>query len=91
MIVTAVAARKGTARHDRDGCGGAQGNPLGLLFTAPLLTFSAVMGVAILGMFYSEHARGGVVPAAPVAVIGAVVALSICGAYAFLRQIKTPQ
>ena len=44
MIVTAVTARKRS--------------PLGLLFAAPLLTFSAAMGIAILSMFLAETRAG---------------------------------
>ena len=53
MIATAVSLRRR--------------GPLGLLFAAPLLTFSAAMGVAVLAMFYSVLAWEGV-PAAPVVV-----------------------
>ncbi len=74
MIVTSVAARRRS--------------PLGLLFAAPLLTFSGVMGVAILAMFATERARGGTVPSAPVVLISIVVALSVYVAAAFLRQVK---
>ncbi len=59
----------------------------GLLFAAPLL-ISAVMSVAILCMFYAEHARGVAVPAAPVVFVGIVVLASLYGAVAFLREIR---
>lgn len=74
MIVTAVSVRRN--------------GPLGLLFAAPLLTFSAVMGVAILSMFLVEQVRGGSIPAAPVVILSSVVLASVYGAWAFLRQIK---
>ena len=72
MIVTAVAVRRR--------------RPLGLLFAAPLLVFSAVMGVAIISMFAVEWARGGVTSAIPVVFIVFVVAVSVHGAYSFLNQ-----
>jgi hypothetical protein len=65
-----------------------QRNPLGLLFAAPLLTFSAVMGVAILAMFAAERAKGGTISAVPLVIINTVVALSVYRAVAFLRQLK---
>ena len=73
MIATAVSLRKR--------------GPLGLLFAAPLLTFSAAMGVAILAMFYTAFAWGGWISALPVAIIVAVVVASLLGAWAFLRKI----
>jgi uncharacterized membrane protein YeaQ/YmgE (transglycosylase-associated protein family) len=73
LIATAVSIRKR--------------RPLGLLFAVPLLTFSAVMGVAILSMFFVEHTRGGSISAAPLVIIGAVVLVSVYGAYSFLHQI----
>ena len=58
---------------------------IAFLFAAPLLTFSAVMSVAILSMFYAEHARGMAISAVPVGVIGVMALLSMYGAWAFLR------
>jgi hypothetical protein len=62
--------------------------PLALLFAAPLLTFSSVMGIAILAMMLTQHARGASIAVAPVAVMAAVVLVSLYGAYAFLRRIS---
>jgi hypothetical protein len=75
MIVTAVALWRR--------------RPLGLLFAAPLLTFSTVMGVAILAMFYTALAWGGSIPVAPVVVIGSVVLLSLCGTCFFTCSVNT--
>lgn len=61
--------------------------PLALLFAAPLLTFSAVMGIAILAMMLTQYTRGASMAVVPLAVITAVVVLSLYGAYAFLRRI----
>jgi hypothetical protein len=72
MIVTAVSCQKR--------------RPLGLLVAAPLLTFSAVMGIAILSMFTIERARGGAIQAAPVFVMSIVVLLSVYGSYSHLRH-----
>jgi hypothetical protein len=74
MIITAAALRKR--------------KPLGLLFAAPLLTFSAVMGVAILAMFAAERARGRATSVVPVVVIGIGVAATVYGAWAFIRPIE---
>jgi hypothetical protein len=74
MIVTAVAVRKR--------------KPLGLLFAAPLLTFSAAMGIAILCMFAAQHARGVPVSGVPIVVIGAVMVTSVYGSYTFLAAMK---
>ncbi len=74
MIVTAVAVRKRM--------------PLGLLFAAPLLTFSAAMGIAILCMFAAQGARGVPISGVPIVVIGAVVVMSLYGAYTFVRELK---
>jgi hypothetical protein len=74
MIVAAISVRKR--------------GPLGLLFAAPLLTFSAAMGIAILAMFFAEHARGGAISAAPVVVMSGVVLVSIYAVYAFLRSLS---
>ena len=74
MIVTAVTARKRS--------------PLGLLLAAPLLTFSAAMGIAILSMFLAEHGRGVPTSVVPVVVISFVVLVSLYGTYAFLREIE---
>jgi hypothetical protein len=74
MIVTAVAVRNRS--------------PLGLLFAAPLLTFSAAMGIAILCMFFSEQLRGVPVSIVPIVVIGVVVLVSVYGGYAFVKAVK---
>jgi hypothetical protein len=74
MIVTAVTARKRS--------------PLGLLLAAPLLTFSAAMGIAILSMFLAEHGWGVPTSVVPVVVISFVVLVSLYGTYAFLREIE---
>jgi hypothetical protein len=60
--------------------------PLGLLFAAPLLTFSAVMGIAVLSMFAVERARGGAIQAVPILVMSIVVLLSVYGSYSYLRR-----
>ena len=76
-------------RHDRDRSDGSQAQPpLGLLFAAPLLTFSAAMGIAILSMFLAEHGRGIPTSVVPVVVISFVVLVSLYGTYAFLREIE---
>lgn len=62
--------------------------PLGLLFAAPLLTFAAAMGIAILFMFQSQQARGIQIPAAPVVFMTTLVVLSLRGTISFLRGIK---
>jgi hypothetical protein len=77
MIVTAVALWRR--------------RPLGLLFAAPLLTFSTVMGIAILAMFYASHLRGAAIPAGPVVVIGAVVLSSLWGTFSYLLRIGSPR
>jgi hypothetical protein len=74
MIVTAVAVRNRSS--------------LGLLFAAPLLTFSAAMGIAILSMFLSEQLRGVPVSIVPVMFIGVVVLMSVYGGYAFVKAVK---
>jgi hypothetical protein len=74
MILTAASLRKR--------------NPLGLLFAAPFLTFSAVMGTAILSMFCVMNSRGVPISLAPVVVISVVVLDSVYAAYSFLREIK---
>jgi hypothetical protein len=73
MIVTAVSVRKR--------------RPLGLLFALPLLTFAAVMGIAILLMFFAQRAQGIEIPPAPFAVITIVVLTGLFGAYSFSRGI----
>jgi hypothetical protein len=73
MIVTAASLRRR--------------GPLGLLFGAPLLTFSAAMGIAILAMFYAEHNRGMAISVVPVVVIGSVVAGSVYGTAEFIGRI----
>lgn len=75
MIVTALSVRKR--------------RPLGLLFAAPLLTFSAAIGIAILCMFATEHTRGVPIAAVPVVVIGAVVLVSLYVNYTFLAAMKS--
>ena len=42
-------------------------------FAAPLLVFSAVMGISIFAMFYEEHWRGPAIPPEPAVMIGRVV------------------
>jgi hypothetical protein len=74
MILTAVSVRKR--------------NALGLLFVVPLLTFSVVMGIAILCMFYVMSARGIPISLVPVVVISLVVVLSLYAACSFLREIN---
>lgn len=51
--------------------------PLGYLLAAPLYVFGAVMGMAVLAMFASLAAAGEPVAAAPVALMGAVVAVEV--------------
>jgi hypothetical protein len=71
MIVTATSVRRN--------------NPLGLLFAVPLLTFSAVMGIAILCMFAVGRAHGTAVPAVAIRMISGVVVVSVYTASGFLR------
>lgn len=74
MIVTAIAARRG--------------KPLGLLFAAPLLVFSAAMSIAIVSMFGAERARGVPLAIVPLLLVSAVCLLSIYGAWAFSRELR---
>lgn len=62
---------------------------LGLLFAAPFLTFAAVMGIAILCMFFAQQARG--VPVSPPAIVimTAIVLLSLFGNISFLRGVRS--
>lgn len=74
MIVTGLAVRSR--------------RPLGLLIAAPLLTFAAAMGVAIVCMFKAQQSRGISVQTAPVAILSTVVLLSLYGLVSFLRRVK---
>lgn len=51
--------------------------PVGYLLAVPLYAFGAVMGMAVLAMFASLAAAGEPVATAPVALMGAVVAVEV--------------
>lgn len=74
MIVTSLALRRR--------------RPLGLLFAAPLLTFAAAMGVAILCMFRAQQLRGISIQTAQIVIVSTVVLLSLFGLASFLRRVK---
>jgi len=62
-------------------------NPLGLLFTAPLLTFSAAMGVAIVSMAVMMRIRGlGGTTGGIIAAFVVLTAISTHLTYGFLRR-----
>lgn len=62
--------------------------PAGYLFAAPLLVFLAVMGVAIEAMAGVMAVSEIAVPAAMVAIVGAVTVISLALAVAFLRHVR---
>jgi len=62
-------------------------NPLGLLFTAPLLTFSAAMGVAIISMAVMMRVRGlGETTHGIIAAVVVLTAVAMHLTYGFLRR-----
>ena len=61
--------------------------PAGYLFAAPLLVFSAVMGVAIEAMAGVMYLSEIVVPVPMIAIVGAVTVTSLVLAVSFLRRV----
>lgn len=60
----------------------------GFLWAAPLLVFSAIMGIAIISMSYVMDARGTPAPFSFVLTLAAVVLISLYLAYKFLKETR---
>jgi hypothetical protein len=70
------------------GIGGVQllrNRPPGRAWAVPLLTFMALMGSAIMGMSFVQHARGFPLVIAPLVVMAILVSASVGLVYAFRR------